>query len=117
VKIKTRKAPANKPPAAPPKCPACLDTAVVPRDGSPRVLTGEWSTVAEFRAKFKPCPFCPEGEREAQFWERFEALQALDLTPADVVEGIPGHAGLAEIHGRARQILDGHKSKAAGGDK
>ena len=49
---------------AAPDCPACLDTGIVPRDGSPRVLTGDWCTVAELAAKFEPCALCLEGELE-----------------------------------------------------
>jgi hypothetical protein len=52
-----------------PTCPACLDTALVPRDGSPRVLTHEWVTLPELRVKYKPCPFCPAGAKEGA-WQK-----------------------------------------------
>jgi len=57
----------------PPKCRVCLDTAIVKRDGSPTVLTGKWSPIAELLAGSKPCPFCRAGEALAPTWAHWEA--------------------------------------------
>ena len=51
-------------------CAFCLGSAIVRRDGSARVLAGEWSTWAEMVVKFKPCVFCAAGEKESNLWDQ-----------------------------------------------
>jgi hypothetical protein len=58
---------------SPDPCPACLDTALTERDGSARVLTGDFCTPEELFRRFKPCDFCAGGEREALFQARLKA--------------------------------------------
>jgi hypothetical protein len=57
-------------------CPVCLDTGIVKRDGTPRVLTGEWCTTRELMRIFKPCPVCRVGEAEQLLWRSILETEA-----------------------------------------
>ncbi len=63
----------NKPQSQQPDCPLCLRTGLVNRDGTQRKLGQPWMTWRELMEKFKPCPLCADGEREAAFWKKMEA--------------------------------------------
>src|SRR5512143_2624309 len=65
----------SAPPALPkkPECPACLNTGLVSRDGSERVLTGAWGTMAEIVKQFKGCPFCSDGEAWRNFGKKWRS--------------------------------------------
>lgn len=59
------------------KCTACLGTALVERNGSERRLTGDWCTWEALMARFKPCPFCGAGEKEAVLWKEMKAQRVI----------------------------------------
>lgn len=66
----------KKPPTSAIKCPTCLDTGIVPRDGSQRRPTGAWCTWAQLIHQFKPCPICAVGEKETVLWRRIRVKEA-----------------------------------------
>ncbi len=55
------------------RCPVCLDTAIVTRDGRDRVLTRKCCTYKQLVEEFEPCQFCQGGELEREFWKKWEA--------------------------------------------
>lgn len=124
MKVKPRSEAEQLPLPKAQECPACLDTAIVPRDGSARVKTGEWLPFPRIMARFKPCPLCPLGKKEAALWAAFEAELVLSIPEGDIVDGEPGHTGPVEIRALARATLDRcnaeianeTKARAAGGD-